>query len=278
MTRGPAWLGIRHGLSLACSLGLTLLLANTAQAIGVSAFGPGGQGGTLNGQTFDVGAGGSVFDMDAFLHVGGAGQQLSQAGSTVAGLGFQFAAALSADTTDLTLSYTFSNSSAASINNISFTSFLDAEIDEAVNTFFNEYATASGPLALGQNYEADEPGYAFGNLFQNAQAGALDGTNGVPQGSPDDVAMGLQFDIGTLVSGQNAVVRLMISEDGSSLGGFSLTQQDSDPGSTTAITYSGQAVLSTPPGPNPGIPEPSAALAFAVGGVLVLRGLRRTRN
>ena len=69
--------------------------------------------------------------------------------------------------------------------------FLDIEIDELVNTFFNEFGSVVGAPGAGLSWEIDEPGYVFGDIYTNFVAGALDGTNGVPSGSPDDVSFAL---------------------------------------------------------------------------------------
>ena len=269
--------GVGLLLGIALPVAISIGSAERADAIGFTPFGPGGAGGSTNGQSFDVGPGGVVFELDAFLHVAGTGTQLSAAGATVSGLDFQFAADLSADTTDLTLSYSFTNNTAAAISGVSFVSFLDAEIDESINTFFNEFATVRGTLAAGQSFEIDEPGFAFGDIFANAAANALDDTNALPPGSPDDVAMALGFSIGTIGVGQSAVVNLMISEDGDSLGTFAIDHEDNDPAATTRITYSGAFQLNSPPGPAPAIPEPTGALSFGLGLCLLGLVLRQKR-
>jgi len=43
--------------------------------------------------------------------------------------------------------------------------FVDHEIDEPLNTFFNENGNVGGTGAAGQSWEIDEPGYVFGNIF-----------------------------------------------------------------------------------------------------------------
>ena len=42
--------------------------------------------------------------------------------------------------------------------------FLDHEIDEPINTFFNEYGMG-GTAVAGQSWEIDEPGALFGDIF-----------------------------------------------------------------------------------------------------------------
>jgi hypothetical protein len=103
---------------------------------------------------------------------------------------------------------------------LTFLVFLDAEIDETANTFFNEFATTSGTLATGQNFEVDEPGLVFGDIFNNFLLGQLDGTNALPQGNPEDVSMALSFSftVGAIGPGETLVVSVLISEDRTSIG------------------------------------------------------------
>ena len=44
--------------------------------------------------------------------------------------------------------------------------FFDHEIDEEINTYFNEFGLENGPVASGQSWEIDEPGYEFGDNYQ----------------------------------------------------------------------------------------------------------------
>ena len=71
----------------------------------------------------------------------------------------------------------------AGIHNVLF--FLDIEIDEAINTFFNEFGSVIGAPGAGLSWEIDEPGFGgFGDIYANFVAGALDSTNGVPSVPP----------------------------------------------------------------------------------------------
>jgi hypothetical protein len=256
-----------------------LLAPGKAGAITVDAFGPNGAGGAVNDQSFSVGGGGEVFELDAFVNI--AGQDLNGAapGTSAqlsvdplpAGLDYTFSFALSADATDIILSYEFENNTGSLVEDLVFLSFLDAEIDEPLNGFFDELAALSGTPAAGQGFEADEPGYAFGDIFDHLQDGALDGSNIFPP--QDDVSMALSFALDPLAAGALAEIQVMISEDGDFLGGFAMTQTDADPRSTTEITYSGVASVSA--GSGPPVPEPHAALLFAVGLGVVGRSLRR---
>lgn len=240
-----------------------LLVPGSSLAVAFTPFGPKGEGGRVNGQTFTIGAGGALDEADAFLAIEGqdlngatpgTAAQLSQ-DALPAGLAFTFASSLSPDATDLTLLYTFTNGGAAPLAALTFLSFVDFEIDETVNTFFNEYAEAGGSLPPGSGFEVDEPGFSFGDIFGNLRAGVLDGTNPLPTGSPDDVSMALSFALGPLNPGQSALVQILLSEDGDRLGSFALTQRDADPASSgTVITFSGAIV-----------PEPGTGLLVAAG-------------
>lgn len=83
--------------------------------------------------------------------------------------------------------------------------FFDLEIDEAINTFFNEYGSTLFAPSAGQSWEIDEPGYLFGDIFSNVMAGTLDNTNAVPVGSPDDVSVALGWDF-ALAANQYALI------------------------------------------------------------------------
>ncbi len=242
------------------------------QAIQLDPFGPAGAGGTVNGQTLLVGEGGTVFEVDAFLQVDGldlngasdgTAARLS-ADSLPPELAVSFSAELSGDGTDLTLRYRIDNVGVAAITSVSVLSLFDAEIDELANTYFNEFAETAGSPAVGQGFEVDEPGFGSGDLLQHLIAGQLDGTNAIVQGAEDDVAMALSFALGTLPAGTFALVELLVSEDGDSLGPFSILQRD--PASTTEITYSGMASA---------VPEPStlALVLLGLGGLAA--GARR---
>lgn len=242
--------------------------APDAGAITPGAFTASGTYQRVGAPDFTVGVGGTVEEVAGFVKGAGPTAQLG-VDPLPDGLVLSFASTLSADGTDLVLRYDFTNTSLAQIaSGVTFVSFLDAEIDEPVNTFFNEYGETDGVLAAGQGFEIDEPGFTFGDIYSNALAGALDGTNAVPFSAPEDVSMALSFLLGTLAPGQIARFELMISEDGDALGGFRLRQRDIELDSSTEITFSGAASV---------VPEPGTALLLGFG-LSLLSGSARSRR
>ncbi|MCA9505868.1 MAG: PEP-CTERM sorting domain-containing protein [Myxococcota bacterium] len=261
---------------LAGPIAVALVLASSpATAISFTDFGANGTGGTLNGQGFTVGPDAEVFELEAILGHAGAtnGARLSSE-AVPAGLSITFSAMLSSDASDLTLTYAISNASAVAIDDVFFVSYLDAEIAEPINTFFNEYATTTGSLAPGQHFEVDEPGFAgVGDVYDNAVAGLLDDTNALANAAAaDDVAMAIAWRLGQLPPGGIETIEIMISEDRDAIGGFAITQADAGPhASSTTLTFSGRRLITSQP-----IPEPGAALLFAAG--LLVAGFRRARS
>jgi hypothetical protein len=109
----------------------------------------------------------------------------------------------------------------------SILAFFDHEIDEAINTFFNEWVTASGALAVGQSAEADEPGFVFGDIYDNFLDNTLDNSTAVPPGAEDDASMAMGWDF-ALSAGETGVVSFFLSETDDSGTAFNLTHGDAD--------------------------------------------------
>ena len=107
--------------------------------------------------------------------------------------------------------------------------FVDPEIDEAINTFFNEYGSVVGIPVAGQSWEIDEPGYSFGDIFTNFTNGALDNTNSItlalfPNGEDVSMALGWNFSLG---AGETAALNYYITAV-QPTSGFYLVQTDPD--------------------------------------------------
>lgn len=132
--------------------------------------------------------------------------------------------------------------------------FLDHEVDEPFNTFFNEYGATSGTAAAGQSWEIDEPGYVFGDIYDNVLAGGLDNTNSVPSPGRDDVSMAFGWDF-TLATGQTALIDFAVGQ--TAPGGFYL--QHTDPDSDVDIYFSSSMSI------GPAVPAPGALLLGSIG-------------
>lgn len=144
-----------------------------------------------------------------------------------------------------------------------FIAFYDFDIDEEINGFSNETAISYGTVFRGQSWEIDEPGYAFGDVYDNTLAGSLDNTNTL-LGMKDDVAMALGWDF-ILDEGQIALITLLITDQTPEFG-FYLRQHDPD--SNSSIYISSTLDIAAP------VPEPCSALLLSAG-LLVLAGVRR---
>ena len=160
---------------------------------------------------------------------------------------------------------TWTTSSAGTHN---FIGFFDHEIDEAINTFFNEYGDTVNTPDVVQSWEIDEPGYVFGDIYANLLAGSLDNTNGVPQPTPDDVSWAMGWDF-SLVAGETATISLILSGTAPS-SGFYLTQTDPDSNETIYYSSSLETVPSS-------IPDAATVFLLGSAGLVGALGLRRRR-
>jgi hypothetical protein len=266
-----------HGLLLAASV----LASAPALAVVVTTFGPNGEAGYIfkvdpdgeERRILSIGASGDVNELDAFLNLGGGTTLLlSDGGLGSAGVGFAFGYGISADGTDLTLSYTFTNNTGGLLPDVRFFSFLDAEIGETANSPFYEFGEVVGsggdPSEEDADlFEIDEPGYDFGDIYDNLLAGTLDGTNSLPLGSLEDVSMALGFFLGPIDPGGSVSIRILLSEDFDTLGSLSLVQRDRD-SLDTVITMSGRVVSTA-------VSEPGTLALLTTLGLLGILGKRR---
>lgn len=142
--------------------------------------------------------------------------------------------------------------------------FLDYEIDEPINTFFNEYGdvTIIGPPA-GLSWEIDEPGFVFGDIYTNFAASdetgsLLDNSNAIPSATPDDVSMALGWNF-VLGATDTATIRFSVTDVQPA--GFHLAQFDPD--SDYAI-YLSSSLRFNEGGPDI-IPEPGTWVLLLTG-------------
>ncbi|MDM8543756.1 PEP-CTERM sorting domain-containing protein [Desulfococcaceae bacterium HSG9] len=165
--------------------------------------------------------------------------------------------------------------STSEVGSHTFFALLDYQIDADINSFFNEYGYVSGSPENGQtagvewqqSWEIDEPGYVFGDIYDNMLIGALDNTNGVPSGSEDDVAMALGYSF-TLEEGYQTTIDLFIS-DSRPESGFYMAHIDPD--SNANVYLSGSINQTQEP-----VPEPGTILLLSCG-LICLFGFGRKR-
>lgn len=136
-----------------------------------------------------------------------------------------------------------------------FDAFFDFEIDEPANTFFNESGVAVGTVAAEQSWEIDEPGYVFGDIYDNLLASTLDNSNGVPAGLEDDVSFALGWDF-TLAAGETAFLNYVLSDI---VPNTDFYLSHTDPDSQASLFFSSSLVIRDG---NVPIPEPSTLLLF----------------
>lgn len=158
----------------------------------------------------------------------------------------------------------------------SVVSWFDHEIDESVNTYFNETGSTSGITAAGQTWEIDEPGWVDGDIYEHLQdtvaAGSFldDGIGISTHGNtifPDDVSMALGWDF-ILGAGESANISFVLS-DTVVPSGFYLAHNDPD--SLATIYFSSTLEIGSD---NPVVPEPSTVILLGIG----MAGLVATRK
>lgn len=176
--------------------------------------------------------------------------------------------------------WVYANTGVATLTDLKFIVFLDADIDRDDNTFFNEYGDfvsldlppgAPAGSVSASEWEIDEPGFLFGDILGNAAAGFLDNSNAIDSALPDDVSLALLFQVGALDPGLAATVTLQISR--TNINGL----RQLDPDSELSFYFNGFAGVDEAPPTGGEIPEPGTWSLFA-GGLGVAAWLRRRRS
>ena len=136
--------------------------------------------------------------------------------------------------------------------------FVDYEIDEATNTFFNEHGALSGGPNFQQSWEIDDPWN--GDIYWNFEdsndvvGSQLDNFNAVPAGMENDVSMALGWDF-VLAAGDTATVTFLLSQM-MPASGFYLSHTDPDSDATIYFSSSPDSTV---------IPEPTTLLLVGIG-------------
>jgi hypothetical protein len=223
--------------------------------------------------TYGADGQGAVYQMDGYVNVPGVtytnpgdpsfGPSADLANGAPTGLTYTFAASQpSAD--QLLLSYQFTNISGAALAGFQFLQYTDPDVGSGLG----ESATVNGASSLGlagnpSSFEVSDASY--GPTFSNLANGTLTNQNDLTSSNPGDVSFALGFSVGTLAAGQTVTIDVLVSDDGSSVSPFSITEvAPGDPGD--ALTISGYIV-----------PEPSSLVLLATGCLLGSVTLARVR-
>lgn len=105
--------------------------------------------------------------------------------------------------------------------------FVDHELSEAINGFFNELGSVHGVAPAGVSWEIDEPGFSAnpGDIYDHTLLGLLD--NSVGKSDPDDVSMAIGWNF-TLQPGETGSLSFFLGTEQPS--GFHLRHLDPDSG------------------------------------------------
>ena len=166
-----------------------------------------------------------------------------------------------------TLTYTFSG--AGSHN---FIAFYDYSLFQNVDVYYDEYGVATGNLATGQSWEIDEPGYVFGDIYDNLLAGSLDNTNSIQSNAPDDVSFAIGWNF-NLNAGETATITMNLADAlPSTVPGFYLSQYDTT--LPDSIHFWSTMDIA---GPSHSVPEPAPLALMGIGllGFGIVRKKRR---
>ena len=153
-----------------------------------------------------------------------------------------------------------------------FLSFFDHEIDEAINSFFNETGKTLGSLQVPPPsplfWQIDEPGYTVGDIYNEFKNATYENENmfGATILGQEDVSMGIGRDF-TLDNNQRAIFTLVLGTTPPPLGVNALWQYDPESDASVFLSESYE-VRNTSVTPIPG------TLILMVSGLAGLTALR----
>jgi hypothetical protein len=114
----------------------------------------------------------------------------------------------------------------------------------------------------------DEPGYLFGDIYDNFLDNTLCNCTDVTDGEPDDVSMAMGWDF-VLGAGETAVVSFFLSDTNDAGSAFYMTHHDLN--SAAKIYFWGSLEITAT-----GVPEPGTLMLFSLG--LVGFGMAKKRK
>lgn len=201
---------------------------------------------------------GSITELNAYLNVpgvdfgGGKGVSADLSSGSPSGIGYAFSET-QPTVHQLLLNYKFTNNTGAALPGFQFLQYTDADIGP---NFTDESATVNGLANKGgtnpHTFQVGDPNLS--SIFTNLGAGTLNNANDFPSFTrAGDVATAIGFYHQGIGVGESVNFQVLLSDNGSTLGNFSITQNDpiyrSDSLTISAFT----------------VPEPSSWLLMAAG-------------